>query len=62
MTVSQPLSNPAYYSITAQLNGYGTVNCALEINGSVRAVGPRKAETMTSRTPRLRAMGVVGRH
>src|ERR1035437_1162333 len=33
MTVTQPLSNPSYYSISAQLNGYGTVNCALEVDG-----------------------------
>jgi hypothetical protein len=33
MSVSQPLSDPSYYSISAQLNGYGTVSCALEVDG-----------------------------
>ncbi|MGH7643248.1 MAG: DUF732 domain-containing protein [Candidatus Dormibacteria bacterium] len=33
MSVTQPLATPQYYSITAQLNGYGSVSCALEVDG-----------------------------
>jgi hypothetical protein len=33
MSVSAPLKHPAYYAISAQLNGSGQVSCAIDING-----------------------------
>lgn len=33
MSVSQPLGNPSYYAINAQLQGYGQVSCKLEVDG-----------------------------
>lgn len=33
--VTKPLGNPSYYSITAQLQGGGSVSCALEVDGKI---------------------------
>jgi hypothetical protein len=33
MSVSQPLGNPLYYSISAQLQGDGQVSCEIQIDG-----------------------------
>jgi hypothetical protein len=33
MSVAQPLGNPSYYAINAQLQGYGDVSCMLEVDG-----------------------------
>lgn len=33
MSVTQPLANPSYYAINAQLQGYGEVSCKLEVDG-----------------------------
>jgi hypothetical protein len=33
MDVTQPLGNPLYYSIDAQLQGGGSVSCAIQVNG-----------------------------
>jgi len=33
MRITQPLDNPQYYSISAQLQGSGSVTCTLEIDG-----------------------------
>ena len=33
MSVTQPLGNPSYYAINAQLQGYGEVSCELEVDG-----------------------------
>ena len=35
MDISAHLGNPAYYAITAQLNGGGSVSCAIEVAGKV---------------------------
>jgi hypothetical protein len=35
MTVTKPLRNVQYYSITAQLQGSGHVTCRLKVNGTV---------------------------
>ncbi|WP_055495638.1 hypothetical protein [Streptomyces sp. TP-A0356] len=35
MSVTKPLKNPQYYSITAQLQGAGRVTCQLKVNGKV---------------------------
>jgi hypothetical protein len=35
MDLTQPLANPIYYSITAQLNGGGRVGCKLLVDGKV---------------------------
>ena len=35
MRVSKPLGTPLYYSITAQLQGGGTVSCQILVNGAV---------------------------
>jgi hypothetical protein len=39
MSVTQPLGTPAYYAITAQLNGSGDVKCAIEIDGKAISTG-----------------------
>jgi Protein of unknown function (DUF732) len=33
MSVTQPLGNPSYYAISAQLQGYGDIGCKLEVDG-----------------------------
>jgi Protein of unknown function (DUF732) len=33
MSVTQPLGNPSYYAINAQLQGYGDISCKLEVDG-----------------------------
>jgi hypothetical protein len=33
MSVTQPLGNPSYYAIDAQLQGGGTVSCSIDVNG-----------------------------
>lgn len=33
MSVTQSLGNPSYYAINAQLQGYGSVSCKLEVDG-----------------------------
>jgi hypothetical protein len=35
MTVTSSLGSPAYYSISAQLNGSGSVTCKIEVDGKV---------------------------
>ncbi|MFI9272726.1 hypothetical protein ACIGXM_18675 [Kitasatospora sp. NPDC052896] len=35
MSVTQPLGNPSYYAISAQLQGGGAVSCQLEVDGQV---------------------------
>jgi hypothetical protein len=35
MSVTKPLRNPQYYSITAQLRGGGHVTCQLKVDGKV---------------------------
>lgn len=35
MHVSRPLGSPSYYSLQAQLQGSGTVTCAIEVDGRV---------------------------
>ena len=35
MTVSAPLGTPAYYAISAQLNGGGQVSCEIRVDGQV---------------------------
>jgi lambda repressor-like predicted transcriptional regulator len=39
MSVTAPLGSPAFYSIDAQLNGNGEVQCEIEINGQVISSG-----------------------
>jgi hypothetical protein len=33
MSVTQPLGDPSYYAIDAQLQGGGTVSCSIDVNG-----------------------------
>jgi hypothetical protein len=33
MHVTAPLGSPTYYAINAQLQGYGTVTCVIEVDG-----------------------------
>jgi lambda repressor-like predicted transcriptional regulator len=39
MSVTTPLGSPAYYSIDAQLNGDGEVQCEIQVNGQVISSG-----------------------
>lgn len=34
MSVTQPLGNAAYYSVSAQLRGSGSVACEIDVNGA----------------------------
>ena len=35
MQVTKPLGTPLYYSVTAQLQGGGSVSCKIEVDGKV---------------------------
>jgi hypothetical protein len=39
MNVTAPLSDPAYYSLTAQLQGGGEVSCSIAVDGTVISSG-----------------------
>ena len=39
MSVTQPLGDPSYYAINAQLQGGGTVSCSIEVNGVAISTG-----------------------
>jgi hypothetical protein len=51
MRVTQPLSTPDYYAISAQLQGGGTVSCQILVDGKVTASSTAGGGT-TSRTAR----------